>query len=87
MSPSLHNNNLVQPLVAKRYTGGRLHGMFQELGWFFVCKISDTMATVCVQQLLTIPVAAVRPPVQRCPLVTTDAAVGDHFLALQIRTN
>ena len=47
MSPSLHNNNLVQSMVTKRYTGGRMHGMFQGFGWFCVSKISETMATAC----------------------------------------
>ena len=77
---------LCAALVAKRYTGGRLHGMFQELGWFLSAR-SLILWLLCVQQLLIIPVAAARPPVQRCPLVTIAAAVGDHFLALQIRTN
>ena len=89
MSSSLHNNNLGQLLVAKRYIGGRLHDMFQGLGWFCVCKISETMATACAAAA-DYPCSR-SPSVQHWLLVTTAAAAAvqmhDHFLVLHSRAN
>ena len=89
ISSPLHNNNLGRLLVAKWYIGGRLHDMFQGLGWFSVCKISEIMATACAAA--TDYPCSRSPSVQHWLLVTTAAAAAvqmhDHFLVLHSSTN
>ena len=83
MSPSLHNNNLVQSMVTKRYTGGRMHGMFQGLGCFCVCKIAETMATACAaasdQPCSSSPPSSADHWVLP-PLLPQSEGGGDHFI-------